>query len=282
MTIFIEKRVDFSEWVPGGFGTADHLCFDVENEVCHVSDLKYGRGVKVRAKENSQLMLYALGAYADFNWVYPIMTFHLSIIQPRLNCTSEWEISTEGLLKWASAVKEKAALALSKNPPLNPGEVQCRWCRAAKAGCPAIADKNLAIARTEFAPQLFTNPQIAEILEKKKMITDWLKGLETYAKAQLHQGIDVPGFKLVRGRPNRKWKDADRAANLMCLDLNLDQIYPKKIISPAQAEKLLGKGHSILNENAETPLGDPTLVSVSDPRPALDSEVVGSEFNVVA
>ncbi len=286
--LLIEQRVDFSEWVPGGFGTADIIIFNPKTRICHVVDLKYGKGVKVNAFENPQLKLYAAGAFSDYDWLYGIEKFNMVIVQPRLDHISEYSILTENLLHWCNyVVKPSAKLTFSTDAPFSPGEKQCRFCRA-KSTCKGLAEFNLELAQKEFlnldtpTPEvnILTDNQISNILIHRKLITDWISSLEKYATDLLISGKSFPNFKLVHGRANRSWKDVTEAEKALKEKLKISEIFEKKMISPSKAEKLLKKDDSIFKNHVYKPEGKLTLVSETDPRPAFRPPAE-SEFNII-
>jgi hypothetical protein len=280
-TLLVEQRVDLTRWVPDGFGTADAVVF--HEGTLHVVDLKYGKGVPVSAHENPQAMCYALGALNEYDFLFDIQTVCLVVHQPRLDSVSEWGISRGDLLAWGdNDLKPAAELALSDDAPFNPGEKQCRWC-AAKPVCRALAEHNLTVASEGFAvvgdpiepkdPTKLDNDEIARILPELNGLSDWVKAVETYAQTQLERGETVPGYKLVEGRSLRKWADeADAEAALKRTKLKVSDIFTKKLISPAQAEKKLGKAHKVIAEHVVRPDGKPTIAPVSDKRPALNTD----------
>lgn len=269
-----EQRVDFSAWVPKGFGTSDTIV--LHDGVLTVVDLKYGKGVKVDAAGNPQAMLYALGALAAFDFLYEFDRFRLSIVQPRIDHISEWEIGRDDLLAWAEGtVKPAAKLALSKKAPFRPDEKACRFC-GAKSVCRALAAHALEVA-TEGMETVVTckdvktldNNEIAYLLSQADLIADWVRSLEAYAQAELEAGHDVPGYKLVAGRALRQWCSEAEAVTALDPLIPADQLFTRKIISPAQAEKILGKNNAVLTSIVIRPEGKPTIAPVSDKRPAV-------------
>lgn len=271
--LLVEKRVDFSPWVPGGFGTADAIVLHAGTAT--VVDLKYGRGVKVDAEENPQAMAYALGALHGYDFLFECNTFKLVIVQPRLDHISEWEISRDDLLAWAdNKLKPAAELALTDDAPFQPGESQCRFCKA-KPVCRALAEHCQEVVMDGFSdqgkdPAKLSNDEVAELIPQLDLVTGWAKAVEAHALHQLETGEDIPGYKLVAGRSTRKWKDEAEAETALRKKLKVAQVFNKKLVSPPQAEKLLGKGHAILTEHVIKPEGKPALAPVSDKRPALD------------
>lgn len=284
----VEMRVDFGLWAPGGFGTADALV--VAERTAHVVDLKYGQGLRVEATANPQLMLYALGAYAAFDWLYGIDRWELIIHQPRLDHVDTWAIDTPELLAWGEALRPVAQQALGPDAPLVPGETQCRFC-AIKATCRARAEGNQAVAREEFAtpnpkPDTLSSAEIGILLPKLAELTRWAAEVEAHALAQAIAGHGIPGHKLVEGRSLRQWRDpAAVAAALRRLKYRESDYITKTLISIGAAEKLLGGAKTaapILDPLTIKPPGKPTLVPEADKRPALSSASARDDFNQAA
>jgi hypothetical protein len=272
----IEQRVSYADWVEGGFGTADAVI--VKDGVIHVCDLKYGMGVRVDAENNPQGMLYALGAYAANSYLGDIHTAKISIIQPRLDHISEWEISIDALLRWAEWAKQQAEATQEPDAPRVPGEKQCRFCRA-KASCKALQQLTEKAILSEFddldnmpKANTLTDDQMRAALDAKPMIESWLSAVEALVKDRLANGEGFAGYKLVEGRSVRKWVD-DAQAEATLVDLLGDAAFaPKKIVSPAQAEKALGKKRAgEIADLVTKPSGAPTLAPDSDKRPAINA-----------
>lgn len=269
-----EQRVSYADWVPEGFGTADVVI--LKGDTIHVCDLKYGKGVQVDAENNPQGMLYALGAYAEFGFVSDFKTVKISIIQPRLDHISEWSISVKDLLKWAEWVSQRAEIALSPDAERTPGEKQCRFCNA-KATCPALMKYTEDIIMADFddlddmpSPDKLTDNQLRKVLEHKGLIEGWLTSVETVVQERLESGHGFDGFKLVEGRSLRQWESTD-AAETVLADLLGDKRYSIKLLSPAQAEKMVPKDQRKRLEVAIVkPAGKPTMVRESDKRPAIN------------
>jgi hypothetical protein len=271
--LFPEQRVDFSPWVHDGFGTSDAIVI-TSNKV-HIIDLKYGQGVIVDAENNTQGMLYALGVYNDYGYLLDDQdSFVIHIYQPRANNFSEWEISLKDLLKWGEWVKLRADEALEKDAPRTPGDKQCMFCKA-KASCPALLKFTQEIIIAEFDdlddlqdPNKLSNAQIKKVLEGKKLIESWLSAVESSVFAKLMNGEKFKGFKLVEGRSLRQWAN-ESAAQVALLSLrDENEVFTKKLISPAQAEKLLGKKEAKqIQDLIIKPQGKPTLTTEDDKRP---------------
>lgn len=277
--LLIEKRVEFSRWIPDGFGTADAIV--INGSTVHVIDLKYGKGVKVYAEENPQAILYALGTLQSYGFLGLFKDFIVTIVQPRLDHISEWSVDHKQLTAYGSSFKAKANLTLSDDAPFNPGEKQCRFCKA-KADCKPLAEFTLNIIADEFDgigdelnprdPDKLTPADIGQhILPHLKLIMDWMNAVEARAYSYLEHGKTVPGYKLVDGRSCRKWGnqiDAEKALRKIS-KLKVADIFTRKLISPTQAEKLLGKNHAVLENHCIKPKGKPALAPESDKRPAI-------------
>lgn len=272
--LFIEQRVSYSDWVPDGFGTADAVI--LRGDTIHVCDLKYGKGVQVDADNNTQGMLYALGAYAEFGWISSFKQVCISIVQPRLDHISEWTISVDKLLRWAEWVSQRAEAALSDDAERVPGEKQCRFCRA-KAICPALMRYTEQIIMADFddldeleSPDRLSDAQLQRVLEHKDTIESWLSAIESLVRERLEGGQDFPGFKLVAGRSLRRWGNDSEAERALTKVLG-EKAYSKSLLSPAQAEKIIGKENkALLDDLVVKPQGKPTLVPESDKRPAIN------------
>lgn len=272
--VSIEQRVSYSDWVEGGFGTADAVV--LKGDTIHVCDLKYGKGVQVDAENNPQGMLYALGAYAEFGFISDFKTVCISIVQPRLDHISEWSISVKDLLKWAEWVSQRAELALSDDAERNPGEKQCRFCKA-KATCPALLKYTEDIIMADFddlddlpSPDKLSDDKLRCVLEAKSLIEGWLTSVEAVVRERLEEGKDFKGFKLVEGRSTRRWDDESEAEKALS-ELVGDSAFTKKLVSPAQAEKLVKKADKTkLQALIVKPAGKATLVPESDKRPPVN------------
>ncbi len=275
--IYIERRLDFSSWVPGGFGTGDAVIIGDDEIV--VVDLKYGQGVKVDAKDNPQLRLYALGALAEFGYLFTVKDVKTVIFQPRVSNISEEVISVEALIKWGLTVKDKASLADSGTGECAAGE----WCDSgfckARAICHAYAEEKSRAAAYEFRlPAELTPDEIAEIIDLSERLASWSKLVKDYAlDTALRDGVKYPGFKVVEGRSNRAYgaSEADIAAVLTDAGFSEDDIYTKELLGISKMEKLLSKKrfNELLGSYIVKPPGKPTLVPTEDKRPEWDSAV---------
>ena len=277
-----EVRVDFSQWVPGGFGTSDVVILD--GDTMRIIDLKFGKGVKVDAENNPQPLLYALGTLNDFGWLSEINHIEMHIVQPRLDHVSVAKITRAELFKFGEKASQAAELALSDNAPRVPGEKQCRFCKV-KATCPALFNMAQRVLMSEFESldleptNKLSDEQLRTALEAKPLIEAWLSSVEQLVTQRIADGGEFPGFKIVEGRSLRQWNDAED------LTITLERLfgmsaYTRKLISPAQAEKMLGKTNkAAVAKFIVKPRGKPTLTSERDPRPAIG--VNASDFDFV-
>lgn len=267
----VEVRIDYSRWVPGGFGTADAVIYNARGDMW-VIDLKYGVGVKNYAEGNPQAMLYALGAVDKLYPIVDIEKVTLVIHQPRLDDVDEHVVSAEELMQFAEDARRAAEKTQEPNADLIPGEKQCRWCKA-KASCPAMLRQVHEIVGQDFdslsQPDKLTDQQLSNVLEHKKLITDWLGAVEDHARGKLESGQPFPGYKLVAGRSLRQWQDLEAAEQKLSEILG-DSAYERKLLTPAKAEKALGKHKDALAEYIVKPEGKPTLVPEKDKRPAIN------------
>ena len=267
--VLIEQRVDFSRWVPEGFGTAD--CIVIADGVMNVVDYKHGKGVEVCAAENPQMMLYALGALEIFDGIYDIDEIYMTIYQPRKSNISVSVIEKDELLEWAqNGLIYKAKLAYEGQGDFHCGE-WCRFCKA-KAECRERAAANMELARYEFQePALLNDDEIAEILGKIDELTAWASDIKEYALNQAINGKEWTGWKLVEGRSNRKYIN-DNAVAKVVEDAGFDP-YEHKVLGITAMQKMLGKTkfNELLGDFIEKPQGKPTLVPECDKRPAINT-----------
>ena len=264
--VMVEQRLDFSRYVPGGFGTGD--CIIVADDVLTVIDFKYGKGVAVEAEHNPQMMLYALGALEMFSILYDINEVKMVIFQPRIENISEFSMPVSDLLNWAeNELKPKAELAAKGEGEFCAGE-HCRFCKV-KATCRKRAEYNLAIAKYDFAPpDMLEDSEIEMILERADALTAWAADVKEYALSEALKGRKWNGYKVVEGRSNRKYTDEKMAAAVV-KKAGKDPYSEPKILGITEMTKLLGgkkKFDELLSKYVCKPQGKPTLVPESDKR----------------
>lgn len=274
----IEQHLDFSCYVPDGFGTDDFLL--VADKELNVVDFKYGRGVAVYADHNPQMMLYALGALNLFDCLYDIEQVTMTIFQPRLSSISTWTISAEELYKWAEEVlKPKAELAAKGEGEFISGS-WCRFCKARNT-CRARAESFLELAKMEFQPPaLLSDEEVAEVMEKADELSKWASDVMAYAQAEaIENGKHWNGYKLVEGRSTRRFTD-EKKVEEAAKGAGYTDIYNKSLITLTAFEKLMGKDtfNEVLGSYVTKPAGKLTLVPVSDKRPEVTVNTVNDEF----
>lgn len=272
--IEIEKRVDFSRWVDGGFGTCD--CVLIHGSTLSIIDLKYGKGVPVSSEQNEQLILYALGAYDAFNLIYNLDKIELNIVQPRINNFSTWEISLTELLLWGDYFKVQAEKALGGNGELVPSAKACKFCKARDI-CTARAENNLSLeSEIKLKPNEIPKDKLYEYISRGEDIAKWVADLKAYALDMCLKGEDVKGLKAVAGRTSRSWTNQDEAINKL-IEGGVDEaiIYDKVPLTLAKLEKALGKQQftTLVGDMVVTSEGKPTLVFENDKRPAITNTV---------
>lgn len=271
--IALETRVDFSKWVPEGFGTGDVII--IADGVLNVVDLKFGQGVRVDAEDNPQLKLYALGAYEAFDMLYDIHQVRMTIIQPRLDHISSSELVIEDLLEWADTyVKPRAELAFNGEGDFVPGE-HCKFCKA-KATCRARAKEQLDLMKYELqSPELFTDQELGELLTKVGKLMEWAKDISDYMYEQAtEKGKHYKGWKLVEGRSTRKYSDTIAVAKaLTTAGYDEALIYEKNLLTITAMEKALGKKvfNELIGHLIEKPTGKPVLTPIEDKRPEINT-----------
>lgn len=284
--VLLEERLDFSEWVPDGYGTGDVVL--IADGVMEIIDLKYGKGVPVSAHGNPQMRLYALGAWTAYSYLYDIREVYMTIVQPRLDSISTDTISVEDLLEWAeTVVKPAAALAFAGEGEFKPGD-HCRWCKV-KGNCRARADANMEAMAYEFRdPALMDIDEIGSILFIVQQLKTWATDVENYAYEQAVRGQKFPHWKLVSGRSNRQITDKETArAALEASELEPNKyLKPQELLGIGDLEKRIGKKelHALIGDLIIKPEGKPVLVPETDQRPELnsvDGDFAGEDFDGV-
>ncbi len=278
--VLIEQHVDFSEYVPDGYGTAD--CVIVSDDKLHIIDFKYGMGVLVDATDNPQMKCYALGALAIYDSLYDIKEISMSIFQPRRENVSTWTIPVDELKTWAEEVlKPKAEMAMNGEGEYCPGE-WCKFCRAA-VRCRARAEEKLKLAQEEFKlPPLLTDSEIEEILKVIPDLTKWANEIMAYAtESAVNHGKQWNGFKVVEGRSVRKYTDEDAVAKA-AKEAGYKDIYRQSLITLTEMQRLMGKAtfEKVLGDLIYKPPGKPTLVPDSDKREAMHISDAKNEFKM--
>lgn len=284
-TVLLEQRLDFSPWVPQGFGTGD--CVIISTGAITVIDYKYGQGVAVDSKDNPQMMLYALGAINDYGCIYDFDTVRMSIYQPRINNISEAVMSVADLLAWAEGVVVPAAKAAFSGEAEYHAGAWCRkFCRHA-GRCPTLAAYCSDFVETHGlrvpVPHL-TDDQYLEIVQMKPLIKMWLDRITRTATDRILGGEPIPGLKVVEGRSLRKWADEDRVLDVLTTEpigVSAEALYePATLKSVAAMEKALGKKKvaELVGDLIEKTPGKPILTTANDKRPDYDP---GADFKIL-
>lgn len=281
--ILTEKKVDFSRYVPEGFGTAD--CLILAGDTLHVVDYKHGKGVVVDADHNPQMMLYALGAMSELSLLYRFKFVHMTIVQPRVNNISEFTMTADELIEWGETiVKPKAEAAMSGKGEFEAGD-WCRFCRA-KRQCKTRYEANDSLyseLSVQHDPRLITLAELGEYLRRGRDMAAWLEDMKEYALSESLAGAEVPGWKAVEGRGSRAFTDTDEAVDTLIKNgIDESVLYERQVLTLAQTEKAVGKkafGELVGDLVVKNP-GKPTLVEESDKRPRITNQPTAADvFN---
>ena len=309
---FVEERLDFSNIVPEGFGTGDMIILGKDEQgrgLLHICDYKNGKGVFVDAHENSQMMLYATGALNAYGYIYEIETVRMSIIQPRLENISTYEMSAANLRDWGESIRPIAQMAFEGKGEQHPGD-WCRFCRA-KPVCKACMEEALGLAREEFldldggalteeaeetdatapynadtstpvfkAPGLVSFAELVKVLPTLNRISSWIESVFAFVSGEaINHAVPVEGYKVVEGRSKRIFTDT-KAVIKAAESEGYTDIYKQELLTLTEFEKMMGKKKfaEILGQYVTKPPGKLALVPESDPRPAVDLSTVEDEF----
>ena len=312
----MEERLDFSNIVPEGFGTGDMIILGKDEQgrgLLHICDYKNGKGVFVDAHENSQMMLYATGALNAYGYIYEIETVRMSIIQPRLENISTYEMSAANLRDWGESIRPIAQMAFEGKGEQHPGD-WCRFCRA-KPVCKACMEEALALAREEFldldvgaltkeaeetdatapynadtstpvfkAPGLVSFAELVKVLPTLNRISSWIESVFAFVSGEaINHAVPVEGYKVVEGRSKRIFTDT-KAVIKAAESEGYTDIYKQELLTLTEFEKMMGKKKfaEILGQYVTKPPGKLALVPESDPRPAVDLSTVEDEFESLA
>lgn len=267
--LLVEVRLDFSNYIPESFGTSDAVI--IADGMMEVIDFKYGKGVKVDAKGNPQMQIYALGAYEAFSDEYRIESVRMTIVQPRIDNVSVADISIKNLVAWGIRIlRPRAYMAYRGEGEQVPGE-WCQFCKV-KPRCKAIATKSMEIVRRFDDKDLLTKEDMEnEILPALPVVRTWLDGIEKYALDQALSGVDYEGYKVVAGRSIRRITDAEAVSDVLSRNGYSTELFlkPRELRTITDLEKLIGRSKfsELCGEYIDKPQGKPTLVPVTDKRP---------------
>lgn len=283
--VMIEHRFDLSRIHPPApmFGTADAMIYVPGEFELIVVDLKYGRGKVVDVEDNPQLKFYGLGALLAMPAGKPIKKVRLVVVQPRAGGlpVREFHTTPGALLDYALDIIEAANRALQPDPPAIPGD-HCRWCKA-EGVCPGRREQALAVAQEEFAavpkPELMTPEEMARVMDRLDDFEDWVRAFRAHVYRTAESGTTIPGYKLVPKRATRRfaYDDDTVVQRLQALGVVLDDLYDRKLKSPAGIEKVVGK-KALPSDLIVAVSSGYNLVRDGDPRPAVQIGGPGSEF----
>lgn len=302
-----EVKFDLSTIYPGLFGTGDVVLVETNLKRLKVIDYKHGSGVPVEVENNKQLLYYALGAMqyvanehkidylSTLGWGHTFSEVEIMIVQPRCRhrggIVRSWVADGQVLEAFAVELKKAAELTADEKAPFKTGD-HCRFCPALSI-CRAFQEKSFELAQSDFKaisspanlklpdPNALSLPEIAKVLRFADLISAWLAAVEGNAKVRIEHGEDIPGFKLVEKKTNRQWVDEEQAKETLTLYVKDEDMYEKKFLSPAKAEKLLGKKQKkVVEDLCFKPQGDTTLAPEHDPREAVKGSAV-SDFSAL-
>ena len=286
----VEKKLDFSRYVPEGWGTGD--CIIIGGNTLHVIDYKHGKGVPVSPEDNPQLKLYGLGALEAYGMLYDIHNIVLTIFQPRADgdTVKEWSISRDDLANWGVfTVRPLAEKAFAGEGEFHGGD-WCRFCRARNT-CRARADQYTAledfgsphsktVTGTLPMPPLLSDAEVGAVLEKAVSLEKWVSDLKEYALTACLAGKEIPGWKAVEGRKTRIWDDPDAAfADITAAGIEEAMLYERKPLTLAGIEKMLGKARftEVAGTHVTVSNGKPALAPLSDSREAISLKPSAAE-----
>ena len=269
--VLLEQKVDFSPWVPDGFGTCD--CIIIQDDTLTIIDYKYGQGVAVSAKDNPQMKLYALGALNDFGFAYDVKKIDMHIFQPRLDNISVDSLTVDELQAWADKTVKPIAQKAAKGKGAYKSGTHCKFCPHAgrcrtltKVCTEYVETHSLRVGVPVLAPH-----EVAEVLKMEPIISLWLKRVRDQALSTMLEGGSVPGWKVVEGKQGlRKWTDELRVADtLKAAGYTMEDFTETKLLSPAQMDKALGKKKAaeLLADMVTRSQGSPVIAPETDKRP---------------
>lgn len=267
------------------FGTSDCTIYGKKSGNLWVIDYKHGQGVAVDAENNPQLMYYALGAVLKIGDRAPVNAIHTAIVQPRaphkLGSIRTHSYTRDEILDFGTDLIDAAHAAVKADAPRISGD-HCKFCKAA-GSCSALRGNALAVAQDEFGvirnPDELTPEEVSAYMDKIPLLEEWIKSIRRHAHSVLESGAALPGYKLVEKRPTRRWKNEEELVAWATTEgLEDDDIYEKKLKSPSQIEKVVGKKNlpSTLVMSVSSGL---SMVSDSDNRPPA-ALLAADEFTV--
>ena len=270
--VLIEQKVAAVRYDESLFGSTDVAI--IADKVLTIIDLKYGRGVLVNAKENTQEMCYGLCAMETFGNLYDIEDINLCIFQPRLSNVSEWNLTVKELYKWADEILKPGIEKIRAGSEEFHPSRHCVFCKA-KPLCKALRDQNLELAKHEFRPAfLMDDSEIEEVLDKADDFVNWINSVKEFALEDAMKGKKYDHYKLVEGRSNRKYVDETKVINVV-KEAGYSP-YEEKLLSVTSMQSRLGKARfeELLGNLVVKPRGKLTLVPREDKRPEVNPAAV--------
>lgn len=270
--IMLEQKLDLTEYIPEGFGTVD-VTF-IGNRLLRIIDLKYGRGVFVDSDQNTQMMIYALGAYHSYGHLYGIDEIQMTIYQPRIDNISDFTMLVKDLLAWGEkTLKPKAKMAFNGEGEMVAGE-HCRFCKARSVCRVNAAFQLKAVEKVFQEPATLSPDEVSDLLGKFEDFKLWAESVKDYALDRaLNGGVEWPNYKLVHGKASRKYVSEDEVkARLKEKGFNSTDYLETSLLPVTRLEKKIGAGdfNTYLSDLIHKPLGAVSLVPVTDKRPAID------------
>jgi len=285
-TLFVERRVDYTHLIRGGFGTGDVVV--ASDEELHIVDLKYGQGDVVEAQDNEQLLTMAAAELHRLEMISDFKKVVLHIVQPRREHFDKWETTVERVREHAQRIREVADLIVSDNPPFNPGEKQCKYCAASP--CQAQLDQLAQDFDFTDTPESVGARPVSsyiDVIERIPMYEKMFSIMKQRLDEELRQGIEHPQFKLVRGRagarafkPDVEESDIVTALSAYVSDPTVLYTTPS-LKTPAAIEKELKtskEGKATLSTFVVQPEGKITFAPVSDKRAAIKPDDIKAEL----
>lgn len=285
--ILVEQKFSLEAYVKDGFGTSDASIISLP--VIEVIDLKFGKGKTVSAVENSQLKYYALGIIETLTPIQrqQVKKIKLTIVQPRLENISSWELTFDDLIDWAYEILMPKALEAMRDDAEQKAGDWCQFCKV-RPKCRKLYERGMEIAKQDFDvildPRLLTDDEVLEAYKSADFITKWLSDVKALVLKEALAGKQWDGFKLVEGKSNRTWKDE----NLVIQELESDFYEPSQYLNSnlkglGDLEKLLGKAkfNQLLGHLIVKPPGAPTLVDADDKRPEIGEARAKRDFEIL-
>jgi len=272
--VLIEEKFDLSFIAPDTFGTGD---FSVLNDThLDIVDLKTGHGI-VDAKENSQLMLYALGAIHELEDLYDIETVTLHIMQSRAGHIDTWDITVDELLEFEEFVVAQATRILNDDVTFNPDKKACKWCPH-QSNCETLKTHVDNIVKGSFddledidgKADLIDTAHMKKILDNADLIEGFIKAVKQVALERMQDGVEIEGYKLVESKTNRKWADEEEVAKYLNRKIKADDLWVKKLIPMTKILKMRPNDKK-LESMLVKPEGKPVIAPSSDKRQAISS-----------